>query len=238
MFASSRHSDDAIMKTHVLFLLLSIAPWAASAQRQGQNQIGPVVGYEYINAVTQAGLDHDWRRRQLRLVGGVTNNLNDAGWSYLEGSVFQNVSAGQIVSCGFGDVLLLRGPRAADKEAISCWAKDTGEMFTYNTVGGSTRTIRKFDCGVVVSNVPVVRAEPVRAMSPEEKQAMAERVLKFQMERAEKGYDGDQYLIGRRYQQGDGVPRDPARAREFFERAAKQGNSDAKAALANWPLPK
>lgn len=219
------------MKT--LFLLLALAIHCC-AQRQGQNQIGPTLGYEFINSVTAAGLQRGWRGLQHRLVNGVTNNLNDPGWEEIKGTVLQNVPGGMMVNVGYtGErIYVQRAPVTADDLAVSVWAKDTGELYSYNTVGGSSKSIRKFDCGIAVTAAPPVYVErPLRPLSEDEKRARDERVLKYQIEQAEKGLPSFQFIMGKRYQTGNGVPRDVKMAREFFQKSAAQGDTDAKTAL-------
>jgi hypothetical protein len=60
----------------------------------------------------------------------------------------------------------------------------------------------------------------------------AQRVVKWQMDQAEKGYPSAQCSLGLRYLKGDGVPKDEKLGREWLEKAAAQGDGEAKAALA------
>lgn len=57
------------------------------------------------------------------------------------------------------------------------------------------------------------------------------KAVDFNRLSAEKGDAFGQFRMGERYRDGDGVPKDPTKAREFFEKAAAQGHSEAKAAL-------
>jgi hypothetical protein len=68
------------------------------------------------------------------------------------------------------------------------------------------------------------RAEKKR----QESQAAA---LKWNRELAEKGDAYGQLRMGERYLTGDGVEKDETKAREYFTKAAAQGNKDAAAAL-------
>jgi hypothetical protein len=53
------------------------------------------------------------------------------------------------------------------------------------------------------------------------------KVLEFQMRQAERGSGYAQYELGSRYLEGRGVEKDPVKGREWLEKAAKNGNSDA-----------
>ena len=46
-----------------------------------------------------------------------------------------------------------------------------------------------------------------------------------------------QYRMGRRYITGNGVEKDPAKARDMFQKAADQGNEEAAAELKKLPPP-
>ena len=59
--------------------------------------------------------------------------------------------------------------------------------------------------------------------------------VQWQMDRAEKGSDPAQYSLGMRYLEGKGVPKDLKKARKWLTESAKQGNADAKKALADHP---
>lgn len=231
------------MKTLCTLLALALLPLCVHAQRQGQNQIGPTLRMDRFYDTSDGLAQEAVAQRQLavelnqwRVVRGETGRVTDPGWARLAGNVLQNVSGGMMVMGNGERIFLERGPRVADDLPFTAWAKDTGELYQYNTVGGSTKSIRRFDCGIVLTSAPVVlRAEPVRVLSPEEKLAQNDRVLKYQMENAEKGLPSFQVIMGRRHLTGDGVPRDPVKAREFFDKAAAQGDTDAKSALTNFP---
>ena len=65
----------------------------------------------------------------------------------------------------------------------------------------------------------------VRERSPAEQQAMMQRAVEFQKQRAAAGSDTAQYDLGVRYLKGDGVEANPEQARYWLERAATNGNS-------------
>jgi len=57
------------------------------------------------------------------------------------------------------------------------------------------------------------------------------KVLEFQKQQAEKGSGYAQYEMGLRYLEGRGVEQDTAKGREWLEKAAQNGNSDAQRKL-------
>jgi len=80
---------------------------------------------------------------------------------------------------------------------------------------------------------------PATAAELEQKQmeqsAEEKKKLQWQMDRAEKGSDPAQYALGMRYLEGKGVDKDLKKARKWLTESAKQGNADAKKALAEHP---
>lgn len=62
------------------------------------------------------------------------------------------------------------------------------------------------------------------AQSPEETQR---KVLENQKRLAEKGYPSAQYDLGMRYLKGDGVEKNPDLARQWLQKSAQNGNTDA-----------
>ena len=58
--------------------------------------------------------------------------------------------------------------------------------------------------------------------SKEQKDAVLKRTIDFQKKRAEEGSASAQYDLGKRYLNGDGVEKDLAEAKKWFEAAAKQ----------------
>ncbi len=85
----------------------------------------------------------------------------------------------------------------------------------------------------------VAPAKPLTAAELEQKQmelsAEEKKKLQWQMDRAEKGSDNAQYTLGMRYLNGEGVEKNGKKARKWLEASAKQGNTEAKKALAEHP---
>jgi hypothetical protein len=221
------------MKTLWLLLAVSLTH-VCLAQKPGlaKNALTEPIGYDYINGVVNDSLGRAWAATQFRLIEGKTNKLTDPGWSFLQGTVFQNAGGGMIVSVGGEHVFITQIPAVADGQPCSAWAKEVG-LYQYSTVAGSTRTIRKFDCGLpVAAPATVVYREPIaQPLSDQEKSDLAKRVLKYQSEQADKGLPSFEYIMGKRYLIGDGVTQNVGTARSWFEKAAAQGDSDAKKAL-------
>ncbi len=67
------------------------------------------------------------------------------------------------------------------------------------------------------------------------KQELTAKAVKANEEGAARGDAYDQYRLGQRYRDGDGVPKDLSKARALFEKAAAQGDSNAKRELAGLP---
>lgn len=89
--------------------------------------------------------------------------------------------------------------------------------------------------------VPVVAAPnaPLTGKDLEKQQmqlsAEEKKKLQWQMDRAEKGSDPAQFALGMRHLEGKGVSQDLKKARKWLEASAKQGNAEAKKALAEHP---
>jgi hypothetical protein len=96
-----------------------------------------------------------------------------------------------------------------------------------------------YDCGVdYVPPQQQLAPQQAAATQPTMNNANAEKEavkLKFDQEQADKGKDLYQYRMGLRYLNGNGVTNDVAKAREYFIKAAAQGNEDATAELRKLP---
>jgi len=73
---------------------------------------------------------------------------------------------------------------------------------------------------------------------PETKAQADARVLKWHQEQADKGDPYCEYRMGLHYRDGDGVPKDLDKAREWLQKSADQGDTDAATELAKlFPKP-
>jgi TPR repeat protein len=75
--------------------------------------------------------------------------------------------------------------------------------------------------------VPAANSEKAKA----EKDAVVKRTIEFQTKRAEEGSTTAQFDLAKRYMTGDGLEKNLAEARRWFEAAAKQGHPGAAARL-------
>jgi hypothetical protein len=102
-------------------------------------------------------------------------------------------------------------------------------------------TLEQWDYGVDYTPQPrKLTPEEAAAAKTEAERKKAESeaaTLKFDLENSEKGSDLYQYRVGLRYLNGNGVPKDLAKARDYLSKAAAQGNKEAAAELAKLPLP-
>ena len=80
---------------------------------------------------------------------------------------------------------------------------------------------------------PAGTSKPPQRIQPAQNKAQtaADPVLKLQQDASARGDPDGQFRMGQRYLTGDGVERNVARAREMFEKAAAQGETQAVAAL-------
>lgn len=104
-----------------------------------------------------------------------------------------------------------------------------------------TETLEQWDYGVDYTPQPhKLTPEEVaaaKAQADRKKAAGDAATLKFYQEQAEKGDAYGQYRMGIRYLEGDGVPKDLAKARDYLSKAAAQGNKEATAELAKLLVP-
>lgn len=88
----------------------------------------------------------------------------------------------------------------------------------------------------MISPIMVNRTTSTKA--PPTKSDVDARILKSQQELAAKGDAYGELHMGLRYRDGDGVEKNLAKAREWLQKAADQGDPDAFAALSKLPRPK
>ena len=204
--------------------------------KSGRGVDAPLVGQE-------ARLD--WPHR---VVDGVTNNIaSDRGWFPFSGKVLQKLGTGAYLILAVtnseapspvmpGQQFIVKNvPLAlADNESlpmIQC--KYTGVESLQE------RTFRVFDFGVICA--PRKDAgealEAHRRFLLQRYAAANERRVGFDRASAERGSAGAQLILGRRYLDGEGVPKDIQEARKWLEKSAAQGNSDATAMLGSLTPP-
>ncbi|HUS35169.1 MAG TPA: SEL1-like repeat protein [Verrucomicrobiae bacterium] len=92
--------------------------------------------------------------------------------------------------------------------------------------------------GAAAPGIAAPKTPPTAAELEQQKMEQSieeKKKLQWQTERAEKGSDTAQLALGLRYLEGKGINKDPKKARKWLEAAAKQGNADARKALAEHP---
>ena len=118
----------------------------------------------------------------------------------------------------------------------SNWAAKQTGTFTYTSVSGASTTVHQLSygepCDAPLPPQPTAQqVSDQRAQSELKASQAADRVLKFHQELADKGDPYGEYQMGLRYLKGDGVEKDPRKAREMFVKAAAQGKEEASAEL-------
>jgi TPR repeat protein len=100
--------------------------------------------------------------------------------------------------------------------------------YTYTNSGGYPITIKKFNYGVCCEKLwSPEELAAARERSEAPKNAATAGALKFEQSQADKGDSYWLFHLGERYRDGNGVPKDLDKARDYFEKAKKAGNSNA-----------
>ena len=192
-----------------------------------------------------------------RVVQGKTVYAKGAGWVQFQGTVTGVLTNGIIVTGGTGipgdpridylsdEVFFIHhfpyrvadGDRLYGGKGLTAKAEGT---FSYNTAMGAAATIHAFDYGTVYVPPPPKPLTPEQIASAKAKEQAArkagqEKALAFNQSQADKGDITGQLRMGERYRDGEGEPRDLAKAREYFTKAAAQGSPEAATALKNLP---
>ncbi len=105
-------------------------------------------------------------------------------------------------------------------------------VYTYTTTQGGSRTIHKLVYGNVYHPPPPKPLTPeeiaaAKAKADETKKATNEKALKYNQDLAAKGDSYGLLRMGERYRDGDGVPKDLDKARDYFTKAAAAGSPSA-----------
>jgi TPR repeat protein len=99
-------------------------------------------------------------------------------------------------------------------------------------------SVRPPSPGAAPAAAAAPKAPPTAAEAEQKQMELSleeKKKLEWQKDRAEKGSDPAQYALGMRYLEGKGVEKDLKKARKWLTESAKQGNADAKKALAEHP---
>ena len=110
-------------------------------------------------------------------------------------------------------------------------AKEAG-TYTYSTVLGGSRTIRKLEYGTPYTTPPPPPPTPeqiveIKAKAAAGKKASEQKVLKYNQELAAKGDPYGLLRMGELYRDGEGVPKDLGKARDYFTKAVAAGSPSA-----------
>jgi len=192
---------------------------------------------------------HDSQRAdfEYRIIGGETNDINTAnGWYNCRGKIQQVISPGSYVVLpelensqpsleSEGQSIIVKNvplDRAEGDLLPSIRCKYVGnEPITDAT--GTKRTKHAYDYGVPCDppKAAVDRHETQKAFLLQQYAEASTRHAEFDIDAAESGNPSAQYILGRRYLDGESVPKDETEARRWLEKSAAQGNSDAQATL-------
>ena len=115
-----------------------------------------------------------------------------------------------------------------------------GDIYDYKTIGGSTRSLHQLVYGTPVKLPPpppptAEEIEAVRQRAEQKKTAALAAALKYNKDQADKGDAYGELRMGERYRDGDGVDKDLAKAKDYLQKSADQGDLTASNELANLP---
>lgn len=177
-----------------------------------------------------------------RVVNGVKyNSETDKGWFLFSGKVLQRLGTGlYLIEAGAEGIPpspISKGRRFIVRNIPLALADDDLlPPVRCQYVGEESyqdKTLRVFDFGVFCAP-PQKTAESLqaqRAFLLEQYAEANKRRAMMDVAAAEKGSASAQFLLGWRYMNGEGVPKDTREGRRWFEKSAAQGNRDALTAL-------
>lgn len=107
-------------------------------------------------------------------------------------------------------------------------------VYTYHTVMGGSRTIKKLDYGDIYVPPPPTAGQLAAAKLAQEKKnrETEANTVKWVRDQADAGDAFSQFRMGERYLKGDGVEKDDSLAKKYLTKASAQGNQDARDLLA------
>jgi hypothetical protein len=193
-----------------------------------------------------------------RIIDGSTNYAGGKDWVYLTGKVWSHEGGGVVVSGGVVPTIRGDGTEAfSGHYFVANWNCPTSDGKSFMNAAGpggpiakhrhqlvktSFGSIRLLDYGAVwkpspewtkQQEVKAAEAKAEAAKAIQAKQASAESAgLRYNRSQADKGDMQGLFRMGQRYASGDGVDKDPAKARAFFQSALSAGHPDAAKALA------
>jgi TPR repeat protein len=175
-----------------------------------------------------------------RIMNDKTNFARGGDWVQFEGRVTRVSGDGVVLQGTFGEPLFYllpnNGGATSTTFVVSNYPRGVGvgQVLSRNDrlvafKAGTKDDMPLLDYATVY--VPQLTEEQKTQIADNKSKADA-KVLAWHKELAEKGDAYGEYKMGLRYLNGDGVEKDPAKAKDFFGKAAAQGNKDAADELA------
>jgi TPR repeat protein len=176
-----------------------------------------------------------------RVMNDKTNFARGGDWVQFEGRVTQVTSDGLVLQGWFGEPLCYLLPHNTTATTMTSFLLSNyprraavGQVLSRNDrlvalKSGTKNDLTQLDYGTVWVH-QLTEEEKAAAVSAKSKTDA--KVLAFHQELADKGDAYGEYKMGVRYLNGDGVDKDPQKARDLLAKAAAQGNKDATDELA------
>jgi hypothetical protein len=204
----------------------------------------------------QAELAAIYGKDPWRHVNGTTNSTASPAWMQFQGQAQSLMPDGVVFRGKFGPVLaihpttfyeggalrLLYGedyffvknfPYPADaRQSYQQMMGLPDGYYSYTSPSGQTLTIKSFNYGTPCAKVETAeeKTAPVR-----KQQAINDKILKSNQDDADRGDAYGLLRMGQRYRDGEGVPRDLVKARDYLTRAVQAGSDSAAKDLKNLP---
>jgi hypothetical protein len=218
--------------------------WVEGPNGEEQVRFDPTLSLGNVNLKLGDGTANDFALLKTRLdwpyrvVNGVTNNTHaDTGWLTFRGKVVRQLEDGKYLVKDMSQeplVILKNVPlNLVDDEGLEPIRCQEVGTESYMDVNQAKATVRLYDFGVPCSppkGVIDVLKNRKETILQQHREANERRVT-IEVQEAEKGDATAQYMLGRRYLYGDGVPKNEQEAHHWLQAAATQGNADALAKL-------
>lgn len=228
------------MKTVFLILLMASSAFAQDVYRMGFISNSDKARMDRELAANQARAEEKSRidaipsRDFYRILNGVTVSANSPGWVRFYGSVIAFDEQSVVVRGGFNHyegIFYVRN--FPESVAIG---KKLDYAVSYHALPIAFRDQKIGPPRPILDYGKVFVAPKVSPEAQAKKKAdNAAKALKYNQDLAEKGDAYGQLRMGERYRDGEGVAKDPRQAREWFAKAAAQGDPAAIKALAALP---
>ena len=222
-------------------------------ERQANNQQAE---QQYENALAQkaaqqAELQEIISKDPWRRINGATNFIGGAGWFEFQGERVEVRDGGIFFKGDYGNILTVHPSAIIDFTSpiqrylygdknffvehfpyaggvfYGMMAYDLGNCI-YTNSSGQVITIRKFDYGTPCTKIwspEELAAIKERVEAP--KKAAQAKIVKSNQDLADKGDPYGLLRMGELYRDGDGVPKDLTKARDYFSKAVAAGSPSA-----------